>query len=231
MSDVSIYNRCLNDIEVSALYDVINGPTAGSGGGGGGSAAGYVTNVGDGTNTTYTITHGLGSRDVIVQLYSNSGNYEAIDCEIRRTSTTTATLIFGSIPTTDQYRVVITPSTSALAYKDVQSFGYGGTLATFSGTGKYVVYQDCTIAGIHAAVGTAPAGASIIIDVNKNGTTIFSTQANRPTITTGGSGLSGWVTNMDIASLSAGEYITIDIDQVGSPTTEGADLTVQVVMV
>lgn len=110
----------------------------------------------------------------------------------------------------------------------VLPYSYLGTLSVT--TGPFRLYNDTgtawTIAGVRASVGTAPAGASVIIDVNKNGTTIFTTQANRPTIAAA-TNTSGNVTNMDITTVATGEYLTIDIDQIGT-TTIGSDLTVQV---
>jgi hypothetical protein len=110
-------------------------------------------------------------------------------------------------------------------------YSYTGTLAVTVGT--FRLYNDMgatwTISGVRASVGTAPAGASVIVDVNKNGTTIFTTQANRPTIAAGAN-TSGNVTNMNVTTVAAGEYLTIDIDQIGS-TTAGADLTVQIQVV
>ena len=70
---------------------------------------------------------------------------------------------------------------------------------------------------------TAPTGASIVVDVNKNGTTIFTTQANRPTVAAAGN-VSGQAVP-DVTSLAVGDYLTVDIDQVGS-TIAGADLVV-----
>jgi hypothetical protein len=90
------------------------------------------------------------------------------------------------------------------------------------------VEQASTILSCRASVGTPPTGTSLIVDVNKNGTTIFTTQANRPTIAVSGS-TSGAVTNMNIATLSAGDYLTVDVDQIGS-TVPGADLTVTVTL-
>jgi hypothetical protein len=63
------------------------------------------------------------------------------------------------------------------------------------------------------------------VDVKKGGTTIFTTQANRPTITAGGNTATGVP---DVTAWNAGEYLTVDISQVGS-TTAGANLTVTVV--
>jgi hypothetical protein len=90
------------------------------------------------------------------------------------------------------------------------------------------VEQASTILSCRASVGTAPTGSSIIADVNKNGTTIFTTQANRPTIAISGN-TSGAVTNMNVSALSAGDYLTVDVDQVGS-TVAGADLTITVTL-
>jgi hypothetical protein len=103
-----------------------------------------------------------------------------------------------------------------------------GTLTVLTGTHR--IYNDSgqtwTIISVRASVGTAPTGASVIIDVNKNGTTIFSTQANRPTIAVSGN-TSGLVNTMSTTSVTNGEYLTIDIDQIGS-TIAGGDLTLQV---
>jgi hypothetical protein len=82
------------------------------------------------------------------------------------------------------------------------------------------------ITAVRASVANAPTGSSIIVDVKKNGTTIFTNQANRPTIAAS-STTSGKVTNMDITVLNDGEYLTVDIAQVGS-TYAGSDLTVQI---
>jgi len=110
--------------------------------------------------------------------------------------------------------------------KTTLSFAVTGTLAT--GTDKaptLLAPRTLTITKVKLVVKTAPTGQAIIVDVNKNGTTIFTTQANRPQIaagaTTGDSG------TPDITSLAEGDKLTADIDQVG--TTPGADLTVEVV--
>lgn len=89
------------------------------------------------------------------------------------------------------------------------------------------IYAPCalTIDKVFIAVATAPVGAAVIVDINKNGTTIFTTQSNRPQIAAGSNtGESG---TPDITSLAAGDYLTMDVDQVGS-STPGADLTVHV---
>jgi len=60
------------------------------------------------TPFTFTATHNLGTRDVIVQVYDNSSPYAQIECDVDHTSTSAVTLTFAAQPTGGQYRVVIT---------------------------------------------------------------------------------------------------------------------------
>jgi hypothetical protein len=67
----------------------------------------YNANVGDGSATSYTITHNLGTRDVQVTIYDNSSPYAEVICDVQHTSTTAVTLLFSIAPTSNQYRVVV----------------------------------------------------------------------------------------------------------------------------
>ena len=69
-------------------------------------AYGAVANVGDGTNTTYAITHNLNSRDVIVQVYDNA-TYDTVYVDTVRTSVNVVTLTFATAPSSNAYRVLI----------------------------------------------------------------------------------------------------------------------------
>ncbi len=103
-----------------------------------------------------------------------------------------------------------------------------GTITVAAGTFSW--YNDLgvpvTIRSVRATVGTAPTGASLIVDVNVNGTTIYGTQGNRPTIAAS-STTSGKNTGMSVVAVADGARITVDVDQVGS-TVAGAELVVQV---
>lgn len=106
-------------------------------------------------------------------------------------------------------------------------FAKEGALAAAAGKARYRIPESSGITrirGVSATVGTAPAGQAIILDVNRGGTTIFTTQANRPQIAAAAFA-SAEVTNPDVTTLAPGDYLTIDIDQVGS-TDAGRDLTV-----
>jgi len=67
----------------------------------------YATNVGNSASTVFTITHNLGTRDVVVQVYDNA-TYETVEVDVARTSTTVVTLTFATAPSSNAYRVVIT---------------------------------------------------------------------------------------------------------------------------
>ena len=95
-----------------------------------------------------------------------------------------------------------------------------GTMRLYNDTGATI-----TISKVRASVGTAPTGASLIVDVNKNGTTIFTTQSARPTIAASGVTATG---TPAVTAWADGEYLTVDVDQVGS-SVAGADLTVTIV--
>ena len=83
-----------------------------------------------------------------------------------------------------------------------------------------------TVQNVRCYAKTAPTGTNLIVDINKNGSTIFTTQANRPTISAGqNKGNSSPAP--DITSLVEGDVVTLDIDQIGSGTA-GSDLTVLV---
>lgn len=78
------------------------------------NANSYVTTLSGDDSTAYTITHNLGSRDVIVQLtdYGNNGTdatYETVYAEVTRNATNTCVITFGKAPGTSQdYRVLVT---------------------------------------------------------------------------------------------------------------------------
>jgi hypothetical protein len=62
--------------------------------------------VGNGTNTSFAITHGLNTRDVQVQVYDNS-TYDTVEVGVVRNSVDQVTISFTVAPSSDAYRVVI----------------------------------------------------------------------------------------------------------------------------
>ena len=66
----------------------------------------FSVSIGDGSATSYTVTHNLASRDVHVTVY-NASNYEEVITDIAHTTTNTLTVIFATAPSSDAYRVVV----------------------------------------------------------------------------------------------------------------------------
>lgn len=107
----------------------------------------------------------------------------------------------------------------------VQIFTVPGTLSVGSGRAKFFIPGAITLDNVRASVGFAPTGSDIVIDVNKNGSTVFTTQNNRPKIYAGQTLVSSSTPN--ITGFVEGDYITVDIDSIGS-LNPGSDLTVQI---
>lgn len=70
-------------------------------------AKNFAGDVGDGSATSYAITHSLETLDVIVQVYEKSSG-ATVFTDVERTDTDTVTLIFASAPASNAYRVLVT---------------------------------------------------------------------------------------------------------------------------
>ncbi len=66
----------------------------------------FTAIVGDGLLTQIPVTHNLGSRTVVVNVY-DSATYDTVECDVVRTSTTVVTLGFTVAPASGAYTVVI----------------------------------------------------------------------------------------------------------------------------
>lgn len=100
-----------------------------------------------------------------------------------------------------------------------------GTLTTGTFKDGIRVPRAFVITDIRTKVATVPTGATLIVDVNKNATTIFSTQGNRPT--TAISAADSSTTAPDVTTGAAGDILSVDVDQIGS-SVAGANLFVAI---
>jgi hypothetical protein len=64
-------------------------------------------NIGDGSATTFTLTHNLNTRDVIVRVFPNSGQFDDVEVDVQRTSVNAVALVFASVISSNAYRVVV----------------------------------------------------------------------------------------------------------------------------
>lgn len=91
-------------------------------------------------------------------------------------------------------------------------------LYNISGTSK-------TISKVFLSVSDAPIGANLIVDVHKDGVTIFTNQAHRPTIVAGQT--TGFTVDIDAAAWADGSYLEVVVDQIGS-TVAGSNLVIHI---
>jgi hypothetical protein len=68
----------------------------------------HSATIGDNTNTSITVTHGFGTRDVLVEVRELAGDQETVLCNVRRTSDNAVQLVFAVAPATNALRVVVT---------------------------------------------------------------------------------------------------------------------------
>ncbi len=99
-----------------------------------------------------------------------------------------------------------------------------GAMTTRTGKSFVQMYGSGVIVAVRAYLNTAPTGGTTFkVDVNKNGTTIYGTQANQPTWTA--SANTATVSSHSVTTFADGDRFSCDIDAIGS-TVAGSDLTV-----
>lgn len=71
----------------------------------------YTVTIGDGAATTITVTHNLGTRDVVPSVF-DATTYEVVECDITLSTTNTLTLTFATAPALNALRCVVLSSGS-----------------------------------------------------------------------------------------------------------------------
>lgn len=102
-------------------------------------------------------------------------------------------------------------------------FTIAGAVTVQEGRLRLYFEEDGQIERVRVSAGIAPSGADLVVDVNVNGSSIFADAL--PTVVAGEN--TGLVNLPTPLAVSEGDYLTIDVDQVGS-TTPGADVVVQI---
>lgn len=67
----------------------------------------YSQIIGDGSATSFSISHNLGTQDCTIQIYETASPYSQIEADVNHTSTSIATVAFAIAPSANQYKVVV----------------------------------------------------------------------------------------------------------------------------
>lgn len=159
---------------------------------------------------------------------TGSGRFDWIRANSGISPATTNSVNIGSASTTfgsGYFKAIYADNlvVNSSASGRVNGMGYGWAFPSgvVSGTGTNVSYELTAIAPGTIRYGsirskTLPSGADFIIDINKNGTSIWtSTQANRLKMTNNTS-RSGSQTSFDTIDVALGDVFTLDLDQIAS---------------
>ena len=104
---------------------------------------------------------------------------------------------------------------SGLATRELFRFCANGPYRVKTGVdGAWILPTAITISAVWLHRITAGSASSTILDLNRNGTTLYTTQANRPTIAFGDADSKVLCSLPDAVALAAGDVVTMDIDQV-----------------
>lgn len=66
----------------------------------------FASNIGNGSSTTITVTHSLGTKDIQVEIYDNATG-ETAEPDVTNRQTNTVDVVFASAPASNAYRVVV----------------------------------------------------------------------------------------------------------------------------
>jgi hypothetical protein len=110
------------------------------------------------------------------------------------------------------------------AYTDEAAQDAVGGMFTGNTETRIALTYDDAGAKINAVVDAFPVLIQFAVDVNIGGTTVFTTQGNRPSIAISGNTSTAGNSDAAASTLASGGYLTVDVDQIGS-TVAGSDLT------
>ena len=67
----------------------------------------YTTTLGNAADTSFTVTHNLNTRDVVVTIHETGDDYEVVYTDVKVTTANTVTVLFATAPTAAQYTITI----------------------------------------------------------------------------------------------------------------------------
>lgn len=139
-----------------------NFTTPAGGGGGGGGRGTFAETIGNGSSTTFTVTHGLDTTDLVVDVYNlSTGEIEIVDAAIINANSISVT--FSVAPALNSERVVI------FGTGGETGSGSGGSFAATIGNGSssvYTITHNLGTTDIVVGVHNLSTGDMDIVDVD-----------------------------------------------------------------
>lgn len=121
LTDVVINSATPNQI---LKFDGTSWVNATAPSGAGGSV--YLTTIGNGSSSTFTLTHGLSTRDIVVSFTQANSPYESFTTTWEATTLNTITVYFDSPPTSNSIRVSVYGAVSGVSYPSLSGSMYSG---------------------------------------------------------------------------------------------------------
>lgn len=181
-----------------------------------------------GAQLTAEVDKAIAGGEWLIILFHNIVTTPSQAIDVSTAAFTTLIEYLAARPTTPVLpvdQVLAMPTVSITPVYETHTFSVTGALTTQTGKSRVYLEGDYQIESVRAAVNTAPTGAALTVDVNKNATTIYTGGTGRPSIAASGFTATG--NNPAVRNFAAGDYLTVDIDAVGS-TVAGSDLTVTI---
>lgn len=93
--------------EVDTGTDVLRAVTPGYLAGSVWATRKFGANFGDGSATSFALTHNFNTYDVVVEVFRNSGNRDTVLVEVQRTSVNQVTIVVDTAPASNAFRALI----------------------------------------------------------------------------------------------------------------------------
>ena len=101
----------------------------------------YSATVGDGTSSTYSLTHNLGTRDILVVARNAASPYEDIDVRWEATTTSTVTLDFSAAVASNAVRVSVYAAVSGTTIQIGSINDLGDVAISNAANGDFLRYN------------------------------------------------------------------------------------------
>jgi len=143
----------------------------------------YSTTIGDGTNSSYTITHGFGTRNVVVVIRNATSPYEVINARWEATTTNTITVDFSSPVTSDSVIVSVYSTVSGTAVTAIDDLS--DIIITSVATGDFLKWNGTAWVNDAIDLGTDTTGNYVASLIAGTGITLAnnSGEGATPTVT------------------------------------------------